>query len=179
MGFPCGSAGKESTCNAGDLGLVPQLGRSLAEGKSHPLQYSGLEDPMECIDHGVAKSWTWQSSFHFHYGLFKFNFMYLFYFGRAGSSLLCVGFLSCSERGPLSSCGVWASPRGGFSCCGAWALAHSHWLGMLRILFQLKQRFLNFCDRDSQQEIYCTLQVHTCMQMCRTGIKYFMINALF
>ena len=55
---PCGSAGKESTCNAGDLGLIPWLGRSPGEGKGYPLQYSGLENSMDCIVHGVTKSWT-------------------------------------------------------------------------------------------------------------------------
>ena len=49
MGFPCGSAGKESICNAGDLGLIPGLGRSPGEGKGYPLQYSGLENSMGCI----------------------------------------------------------------------------------------------------------------------------------
>ena len=49
LGFPCGSAGKESTCNAGDLGLIPGLGRSPGEGKGYPLQYSGLENSMDCI----------------------------------------------------------------------------------------------------------------------------------
>ena len=43
-GFPCGSAGKESTCNAGDLGSIPGLGRSPGEGKGYPLQYSDLEN---------------------------------------------------------------------------------------------------------------------------------------
>ena len=43
MGLPCGSAGKESTCNAGDLGSIPRLGRSPGERKGYPLQYSGLE----------------------------------------------------------------------------------------------------------------------------------------
>ena len=57
-GFPCGSAGKESACNAGDLGLIPGLGRSLREGKCYPLQYSGLENSMDCIVHEVAKSRT-------------------------------------------------------------------------------------------------------------------------
>ena len=46
LGFPGGSAGKESTCNAGDLGSVPELGRSPREGKGYPLQYSGLENSM-------------------------------------------------------------------------------------------------------------------------------------
>ena len=44
LGFLCGSAGKESACNAGDLGLIPGLGRSLGEGKNYPLQYSSLEN---------------------------------------------------------------------------------------------------------------------------------------
>ena len=46
-GFLCGSAGKESACNAGDLGLIPGLGRSPGEGKGYPLQYSGLENSMD------------------------------------------------------------------------------------------------------------------------------------
>ena len=58
MGFPCDSAGKESACIAGDLGLIPGLGRSPGEGKSCPLQYSGLENSMDCIVHGAAKSQT-------------------------------------------------------------------------------------------------------------------------
>ena len=49
LGFPCGSAGKESTCNAGHLGLIPGLGRSPGEGKGYPLQYSGLENSMDCV----------------------------------------------------------------------------------------------------------------------------------
>ena len=53
LGFPCGSAGKESACNAGDLGLISGLGRSPGEGKGYPLQYSGLENSMDCIVHGV------------------------------------------------------------------------------------------------------------------------------
>ena len=62
--FPCGSDGKESACNAGDLGLIPGLGRSPGEGKGYPLQYSGLENSMDCIVHGVAKSRTRLSNFH-------------------------------------------------------------------------------------------------------------------
>ena len=58
MGFPDSSADKESTCNAGDLGSIPGLGRSLGEGKGCPLQYSGLENSTDCIVHGVTESWT-------------------------------------------------------------------------------------------------------------------------
>ena len=56
VSFPCGSAGKESVWNAGDLGLIPGLGRSPGEGKGYPLLYSGLENSMDCIVHGVAES---------------------------------------------------------------------------------------------------------------------------
>ena len=66
MGFPGGSAGKEFTCNVEDLGLIPGLGRSPAEGKGYPLQYSGLENSMDCIVHGVTKRWTRLSDFHKH-----------------------------------------------------------------------------------------------------------------
>ena len=54
-----------ASCNAGDLGLIPGLGRSLGEGKGYPLQYSGLENSMDCIVHGEAKIQTWLSDFHF------------------------------------------------------------------------------------------------------------------
>ena len=63
MGFPCGSAGKESACNAGDLGSIPGLGRSPGEGKGYPLQYSDLENSMNSIVHGIAESEM--TDFHF------------------------------------------------------------------------------------------------------------------
>ena len=61
--FPGGSDHKESTCNAGDLGSIPELGRSLEEGKGNPLQYSCLENSMDrgawsATPPGVANSWT-------------------------------------------------------------------------------------------------------------------------
>ena len=65
LGFPYGSAGKESTCNVGDLGSIPGLGRSPGEGKGYPFQYSGLNNSMDCIVHGVEKSQTRLSDFHF------------------------------------------------------------------------------------------------------------------
>ena len=65
LDFPRGSANKESSCNAGDLGLIPGLGRSPGEGKSYPFQYSGLENFLDCIIHGVTKSHTWLNDFHF------------------------------------------------------------------------------------------------------------------
>ena len=66
LGAPCGSAGKESTCNTGDVGLIPGLGRSLGEGKRYPFQYSGLENSMDFIVHRVSKSQARLSDFHFH-----------------------------------------------------------------------------------------------------------------
>ena len=66
-GFPGGSAGKESTCNLGDLDLIPGLGRSPGEGNSYSLQYSDMENSMDCIVHGDAKSQTRLSKLHFHF----------------------------------------------------------------------------------------------------------------
>ena len=63
LGFPCGSAGKESACNAGDSGLISGSGSSPGEGNGSRLQYSCLENSMDrgawqAIVQGVAKSWT-------------------------------------------------------------------------------------------------------------------------
>ena len=68
-GFPGSSAGKESTCNEGDPSLILGLGRSNPrEGIDYPLQYSGLENSMDCIVHGVTKSLTRLSSdLHFQF----------------------------------------------------------------------------------------------------------------
>ena len=71
MSFPGGSDGKESACNAGDLRLIPRLGRSSGEGNGNPLQYSCLENPMDGVAwqatvRGVVKSWTRLSNFHMH-----------------------------------------------------------------------------------------------------------------
>ena len=55
LGFPGGSAGKESACNAGDLGSIPELARSLGEGKGYTLQYSSLENSMDCISTGSQR----------------------------------------------------------------------------------------------------------------------------
>ena len=67
------SVGKESACNAGDLS-IPGLGRSPSEGKGYPLQYSGLENSMNCRVHGVTKSPTQWSNFHFQEMLVTFIF---------------------------------------------------------------------------------------------------------
>ena len=60
-----GPFGRESACNEGDLGSTPWLGRSPEEGKGCLLQYSGLENFVDCIVHGVTKSQTGLSDFHF------------------------------------------------------------------------------------------------------------------
>ena len=70
-GFPSGSAGKESACNAGDLGSLTRLERSPGEGEGYPIQYSGLENSMYYVVHGIKKSWTQLSDFHFHVLNFK------------------------------------------------------------------------------------------------------------
>ena len=69
MGFPGGSDGKESACNAGDLGLIPRSGRSPGEGNGNPLQYSCLENAMDrgawwVTVYGVTKSQIRLSDFH-------------------------------------------------------------------------------------------------------------------
>ena len=76
LGFPGGSDGKASSCNAGDLGWIPGLGRSPGEGNGHPLQYSCLENSMDggawwATVHAVTKSWTRLSDFTFFLQLIK------------------------------------------------------------------------------------------------------------
>ena len=66
--FTDSSVGKESGCNAGNPDSIPGLGTSPGEGKGYPLQYSGLENPMDYV-HGVAKSQTQMSDFHFHFSV--------------------------------------------------------------------------------------------------------------
>ena len=67
--FPFGSAGKESTCDVGYLGSIPGLGRFHGVGKGYPLQYSRLENSMDCIDQGVTKNWTQLNDFYFSFSL--------------------------------------------------------------------------------------------------------------
>ena len=55
MEFPPGSEGKESACHVEDLSSIPGLGRSTVEGNGYPLQYSGLDNFMDYIVHGVAE----------------------------------------------------------------------------------------------------------------------------
>ena len=80
LGFPGGSEGEESACNAGDLGLIPVSERSPAEGHDNPLQYSCLENPIDrewwATVHRVAElEMTKQLHFHF---LFRMILQYSF-----------------------------------------------------------------------------------------------------
>ena len=76
LSFPGVSTGKESACNTGDLGSVPELGRSPGEGKGYSLQYCDLKNSMDCIVHGVAKSRTCPSNFHTSHTLLN-RYLYL------------------------------------------------------------------------------------------------------
>ena len=67
MNSPVGADDKESACNAGDPYSIPGLERAPGEGNGYPLQYSGLENSMDCVVLGVAKSQTRLSDFHFHF----------------------------------------------------------------------------------------------------------------
>ena len=73
LGFLGGSTDKESTCKSGDPSSIPGLERSPEEGKGYPLQYPGLENCMDCIVHGVAKSRTRLSNFHFHINIYQID----------------------------------------------------------------------------------------------------------
>ena len=63
--FPDCSVGKEAVCNAGDPNSISGLERSAGEGIGYPFQDSSLETSMDCIVHGVAKSWTKLRDFQF------------------------------------------------------------------------------------------------------------------
>ena len=121
LGFPCGSVGKESACNAGDLGSVPGLRRSPGEGKGYPLQYSGLENfmrPWGCKE----SDRTERLSLHFqglyydkeqrnwhHFEASTMKFILLFPLCKCKSILTLV--VSVNEESILQVCG---------SISGAW-----------------------------------------------------------
>ena len=98
LGFPRSSAGKESTCNAGDLRLIPGMGRCSGEGKGYPLQYSGLANSMDCIVHGVTKSQTQLSDFSLLYFPEVSFLFHLGYFPIPLSKPFCLRSLSHSLK---------------------------------------------------------------------------------
>ena len=75
VGFSCGSADKEAACNEGDLGSIPELGRSLGEWKGYLLQYSGLENSVDCYSPWGHKESGRPSDFNFHFGVVLFGFI--------------------------------------------------------------------------------------------------------
>ena len=99
MGFRCGSAGKESSCNAGDLGLIPVLGSSPGEGKSYPLQYSGLENSIDCKVHGVEKSWTQLRDFNYFYSVRR----------KKWKNFIFIAFLPLGEGTNIQKCVIYTS----------------------------------------------------------------------
>ena len=86
-----GSAGKESACNSGDLGLILGLGRSPAVTHS---RYSGLENSLDCIVHGVTKRWTRLSDFHFQFSFHIANMAYV--------NTMCFLYQQVSNKGSIS-----------------------------------------------------------------------------
>ena len=111
LGFPGGSAGKESACNAGDLGSIPGLGRSPGEGKGYPLQYSGLENSMDCVACGVTELDMTDFHLHFSYScsvfLWKLESSLRSFHLSMTSHTLCETSLS-AEREAFSHC-AWSS----------------------------------------------------------------------
>ena len=90
-GFPCGLAGKEFACDAGDLGSIPGLGRSPGEGKGYPLQYSGLDNSMDCTVHGVAKKESDTTDFHFKTICPQTLYLFPYYIHKSASKNLVKG----------------------------------------------------------------------------------------
>ena len=104
LGFPYGSAGKESAFNAGDLDLISGLGRSPGEGKGYPLQCSGLENSMDCIVLGVAKIGHNWATFHFHPTCRESTFLLGEGWKLAEKQAVCRTGCHVSERGSLPRC---------------------------------------------------------------------------
>ena len=89
MGLPGGSASKESAFNVGDLGSIPGFRRSPGEGKGYPLQFSGLENSIDCIIHGISKVWTQLSDFHSLIYTAILNIFKIFYIFMYAVSVFC------------------------------------------------------------------------------------------
>ena len=139
LGFHGGSAGKESACNEENQGSIPGLGRSPGEGYS--LQYSCLENSMDCIVHGVAKSQTGLSDFHFHF------------LNMILDSWLADGPNNTSVPGYLTevSWGVWNILGGAWiQSCFCWLYRASPYLAAKNII-----------------NLILVLTIHLVMSMCR------------
>ena len=160
MGFPRSLDGKESPCNAGDLGSIRGLGRSPGEGNCYPLQYSGLENSMDYIVHGIAKSQIQLSNFHFH-----FPWVWGFPGGASGKESTCW----CRRPGLLPGSG--RSPGGGhgnplqYSC-----LENPMDRGALQVLVAP----LSYKESDSTE---ATEHKHTLSEVGHSS-RYFQDNSL-
>ena len=112
-GFPHSSVTKESACSAGDLGSILGWKDPLEKGKGYPLQFSGLENSMDCPWGRKESNTTERLLLYYVMALKKKYYWLLWVFFT-----VCGLFSSCREWGLLSS-------GGGFSCCGAWALGYT------------------------------------------------------
>ena len=97
MGFPGGSDSKESTCNVGDLDLIPGLGRSPGGGQVNPLQYSCLENPMDrgawqAMVHSVAESGTTEATEHARTRAHIYTYIYIHSFSYSFPLLVITGY---------------------------------------------------------------------------------------
>ena len=125
--FPCGSSGKESACNVGDLGSIPGLGRSPGERKGYPLYYSGLENFMDCIVHRIAKSQTRLSNFYFH----SFSYLdrvwehFINFYAYIKRMLEWAGTSSCIGMWILYRWATWEAKKNDRN---NWTIAHTHYI---------------------------------------------------
>ena len=146
MGFPCGSAGKEFACLAGDLGLIPGLGRSPGDGNSYPLHYSVLQNSMDCIFRGVAKNPTQLSDLYFVSDFLSLTHMYLLpsqtlfprWFFVFSLFLFCFVFLLVIWWFPFILCLCSSSFRFLWNCCYVFDL----WLPSFSSILMLSYIFL-------------------------------------
>ena len=100
LGFPDSSVGKESSCNGGDRGAIPGSGRSPGEGIGYPLQYSGLENSMDCIVYGVTKSRT-RATLTF---IFTFTFIHTKNFDQTAGTVKMNKWSLLESRWIISNC---------------------------------------------------------------------------
>ena len=96
LDFPGGSAGKESTCNEGYLALIPGLGRSPGEEEGYPLQYSCLENSMDCIVLGVSKTQTQLTTFTLTF-TFIVKIIHIFTRKQRSIGILCILIITSTE----------------------------------------------------------------------------------
>ena len=128
--FPGSSADKESACNAEDLDSIPGLGRSPGEGNGYPLQYSGLENSMDCVVHGVTKSQTRLSDFHFTHRVFQ-NMHQIMQKEKNVAEDKMIGWHHRFNGHELRQTSRDGEGQGGLACCRPWGYKEldtiGHW----------------------------------------------------